>query len=509
MASSTKTGVNPLRPYYIPPTIGEQTESLPGQPNPFSHANGTSGGGAKYASRARDIFPDLDYRDYVNDPSPSTIQSIKELIDELLWKYTSVLMAQPFEVAKTVLQVRAQDDLELLETGASSSQSARPKMASPRESLYDQVCRVCSMSLKASNSVQYPESDSDDEPSYFTSNAPYQTPTPSNRSQRRAASETESIKPASAPELSPHQLNIKRPDSILEVIAQLWSKESAWGVWKGSNATFLYTVLQSLMENWSRSLLSALLNVPDLGVKDDVDRLVDIASPYPWASLCVAAVAAVATGLVLAPLDTVRTRLVLTSTSSGRRRTMSTLRALPSWLCPSSLIAPTILHSLVHPILTLSTPLVLRSQFLIDKELSPTTFSVAKFCTSCASLFVKLPLETVLRRGQASVFTQPAYIRALEKTGTLDTIVQPGSYNGVVGTMYTIVAEEGSHAVPVPVKAASAAKSRKAKQAKIGETVYKKGQGVGGLWRGWKVSWWGLVGLWTAGVVGGGGEGEF
>jgi mitochondrial fusion and transport protein UGO1 len=140
MASSTRSGVNPLRPYYIPPTIGEQTESLPGQPNPFSHANATSAAGsAKYASRARDIFPDLDYRDYVNDPSPSTIQSVKDLIDELLWKYTSVLMAQPFEVAKTVLQVRTQDDLELLETGASSSQSTRPKITSPRESLYDQV----------------------------------------------------------------------------------------------------------------------------------------------------------------------------------------------------------------------------------------------------------------------------------------------------------------------------------------------------------------------------------
>ncbi|KAK9413987.1 putative Mitochondrial fusion and transport protein ugo1 [Seiridium unicorne] len=492
MTSTTREGVNPLRPYYIPPTIGEQTESLPGQPNPFSHANATGTNGTKYASRARDIFPDLDYRDYVNDPSPSTIQSVKDLIDELLWKYTSVLMAQPFEVAKTVLQVRTQDDAELLETGASSSQASRPKIPSPRESVYD----------------QYPESDSDDEPSYFTSSAPYQTPTPSTRSHRRVSSTIDSPKPVKGPELPPHQLNLKRPDSIFDVISQLWSKESAWGVWKGSNATFLYTILQSLLENWSRSLLSALLNVPDLGVKDDVDRLVDIASPYPWASLCVAAAAAVTTGLVLAPLDVVRTRLILTSTSSGRRRTMSTLRSLPSWLCPSSLIAPTILHSLVHPVLTLSTPLVLRSQFLIDKELSPTTFSVAKFCTSCASLFVKLPLETVLRRGQASIFTQPAYVRALEKTGTVETIVGTGSYDGVIGTMYTIVAEEGSRAIPMPAKSVSA-KVKKGKQAKVGEAVYKKGQGVAGLWRGWKVSWWGLVGLWTAGVVGGGGEGEF
>ena len=79
-------------------------------------------------------------------------------------------------------------------------------------------------------------------------------------------------------------------------------------MWKANNATFIYSVLQSLLENWSRSLLSALLNVPDLGVRNDMDRLVDIASPYPWASLCVAAAAAVATGLILAPLDLIRTR---------------------------------------------------------------------------------------------------------------------------------------------------------------------------------------------------------
>jgi len=100
--------VNPLRPYYIPPSIGEPIEptSIPG-PKPFSHGNSTG----QYASRARDIFSDLDYKDYISEPSPSAVRSFKELVDELLWKYTSVLMAQPFEVAKTILQVRTQDDL--------------------------------------------------------------------------------------------------------------------------------------------------------------------------------------------------------------------------------------------------------------------------------------------------------------------------------------------------------------------------------------------------------------
>lgn len=158
--------------------------------------------------------------------------------------------------------------------------------------------------------AQLPDSESDpDEPAYFTSNVPI-TPTPSNnRSQRhRQTSPLQSPRVQAKPAAPAHQLLLRAPDSVLEVISQVWQKEGAWGVWKGSNATFLYTVLSSLLENWSRSLLSALFNVPDLGVKDDLDRLIDIASPYPWASLFVAAAAAVTTGLILSPLDLVRTR---------------------------------------------------------------------------------------------------------------------------------------------------------------------------------------------------------
>ena len=184
----------------------------------------------------------------------------------------------------------------------------------------------------------------------------------------------------------------------------------------------------------------------------------------------------------------------------------------------------------------LSTPLVLRSRFMIDRDVSPVTFSIAKFCSSTVALFVKLPLETVLRRGQAAVLSTPEYVQALDGTSQqsgkgkklqpqghenmeLDTIVPLGQYHGVFGTLYAIVNEEGSHAVSTST--ADARKSRAAaaaaRRGKLGtgatvsvsEAVYRRGQGINGLWRGWKVSWWGLVGLWTAGVLGGGGDGEF
>jgi fusion and transport protein UGO1 len=137
------------------------------------------------------------------------------------------------------------------------------------------------------------------------------------------------------------------------------------------------------------------------------------------------------------------------------------------------------------------------------------------------ALLLKLPLETVLRRGQVAVLSSPAYLRSLEAPVVgggrrldekpaveLEAVVPLGRYDGVVGTMYTIVYEEGSHVVPTPAGPKSAA-AKKGKAPTVAETVYRRGQGLDGLWRGWKVSWWGLVGLWAAGVLGGGGDGEF
>jgi fusion and transport protein UGO1 len=198
----------------------------------------------------------------------------------------------------------------------------------------------------------------------------------------------------------------------------------------------------------------------------------------------------------------------------------STLRTLPSYFCPSILLLPTVLHSLIHPVLTLSTPLVLRTRSMIDRDVSPMTFSIAKFCASSVALFVKLPLETVLRRGQVAVLASDPYVHALDGAATrgrrlggdkLETVVPTGRFDGLVGTMHTIVTQEGSRPVPsrgLAGKGGRAATATKGKT-RVAETVYRQGQGLEGLWRGWKVSWWGIVGLWTAGVIGGGGDGEF
>lgn len=197
----------------------------------------------------------------------------------------------------------------------------------------------------------------------------------------------------------------------------------------------------------------------------------------------------------------------MTPVTKGQRRTIVALRALPSYLCPAPIAVPTVLNSLIHPLLTLSTPLVLRTRFMIDNQVSPMTYSVAKFFASSAAILVKLPIETVLRRGQMAVLSSQDYIRALSgREQTLETVVPIGRYNGVLGTMYHITSEEGSRENTV---AATAAGKKGKGKARTTQPAQVKGQGLEGLWRGWKVNWWGLVGLWVAGVVGNGGEGEF
>lgn len=126
--SSHREGVNPLRPYYIPPTIGDAADAVPvSSAKPFAARDATANAG--YASRARHVFADIDYKDYIGDSSPTMGQNIKELVDELIWKYASVLMAQPFEVAKTILQAKDQSnnashDSHLQENTSSRSVSA-------------------------------------------------------------------------------------------------------------------------------------------------------------------------------------------------------------------------------------------------------------------------------------------------------------------------------------------------------------------------------------------------
>lgn len=139
MASLKEETVNPLRPYYRPPTIEQQAEpvSIPSS-NPFSGGNSYDvASGAKYASKAKHMLNDLDYKGLVGEPSPSVVESARELVDELIWKYLSVLIGQPFEVAKMILQARDQDEKAAVTVAAEPEAAPAPQVPSRAGSAFD------------------------------------------------------------------------------------------------------------------------------------------------------------------------------------------------------------------------------------------------------------------------------------------------------------------------------------------------------------------------------------
>lgn len=127
-------------------------------------------------------------------------------------------------------------------------------------------------------------------------------------------------------------------------------------------------------------------------------------------------------------------------------------------------------------------------------------YNIGTFGSQVAELAVKLPIETVLRRGQLAVAMETP------EGKQPPTIVDIGAYNGLLGTMRSIIYEEGESGGSSPTEIAKGAKGTAGM--KVSKEKRRKGQGVEGLWRGWRVGMWGLIGVWGAAMLGGvGGKG--
>lgn len=225
--------------------------------------------------------------------------------------------------------------------------------------------------------------------------------------------------------------------------------------------------------------------------------------------------------------------LIITPTTSTPRSILPTLRLLSSWTCSPTLLPLTLIHTTLPTLISTTTPLVLRSNLGIDPIITPSAYAVATFLTSTAELFLRLPFETVLRRGQMREVQLQQDVRVaqeargrrnramydddedddddddddtLASAKQIKSIVPLGAYYGILPTMWRIAREEGSSTSYV---AAGRSPGSAVAQRPAMRRVERKGQGMQGLWRGWRVGWWGLVGVWSAAALGGGRGGQF
>jgi fusion and transport protein UGO1 len=103
--STSRDAPNPLRPYYIPPSIGLPPDATNSSNGGSSRIPPLGSSSSDFRASARVMFSDLDYETYLPERDGNSVAEMaKRLVDQAIWNYTSVLLAQPFEVAKIVLQ---------------------------------------------------------------------------------------------------------------------------------------------------------------------------------------------------------------------------------------------------------------------------------------------------------------------------------------------------------------------------------------------------------------------
>jgi len=410
-------GPNPLRPYYIPKDPLENVMNFDVNEKPISSRAMKSS-----SFSAGDYFMD----------AATTSDMISAWLNELGTQYVSCLISQPFEVAKTILQVQY-----------------RPAGMTEAEEEKD---------FDGSSNTSE-ESD----PEYFASaTVQHESSRASTRPTDRAGFIYPSRDARPSWQLGQHK------SSVRSVLSALWRKEGIWGIWKGQNAGFACYVLQTTLENWLGSLLSAILALPDPAVADISESI------HPLASLGLVVTSSALSAIILAPLDILRVQQMVALAEDSHFLRFSYSSNLADYMCPSILVLPTALNAAVPSIIEHGSPWFVRQYMGVDAILHPTLFTACSFAADCVQLFVAWPIETVLRRGEAQL-ARPN-----------KSVVQVGKYYGIVGTMWSIIRQEGASPL-----------------------------GVDGLYRGWKIGMWtiagraglGLFGL--EGSIGDNVEGEF
>jgi mitochondrial fusion and transport protein UGO1 len=193
------------------------------------------------------------------------------------------------------------------------------------------------------------------------------------------------------------------------------------------------------------------------------------------------------TGLLLSPLDLVRTRLIVQSSNPQHRRYSGPIDALTQilrdegglrgvYLHPHLLI-PAIIDNTLRPLVSLALPGIIASYIgsHITEESNPIAWGIAELAGSCLSLLVTLPFETIRRRLQVQTRGSARPIAGCVQ-------LRPAPYNGVVDTFWHIITEERSD---LPHRPRRMSKSgRKEETEKVEDEGWLRHTGIGQLYRG-------------------------
>ncbi|WFD21589.1 hypothetical protein MEQU1_000242 [Malassezia equina] len=370
-------------------------------------------------------------------------------------QYTSTCLAMPFEVGKLLLQVQwvPREDVwaKLHEPSSKRRRSSWFSSSAPeKQDLWNEDMEKLSSPW-----------DDDEEPGKYFRDADAPSGGMTQEPVRRVDSSGYVV---------PRHRNDEgaRPEFVMPPVVDggVWEmikavgrgKEGWFGLWKGSLTTFVLDLATSTLQ----PLISGLLSI---FAPTALNPMPIAFSPQPITTLTLLMTSHLITGVLVSPLDLVRTRLIAQSTLPQHRKYTGPLDALrtiwreeggwrTTYLHPALLI-PTLLDYLFRPLCALGAPLLIENWLHLDPSAVPISYALAELMLSTLSLTLTLPIETVRRRLQLQ-YHEP--LRSDRLGGVLSVPnantarrglracveTRPVPYSGVAEAVYRIVSEETS-----------------------------------------------------------------
>ncbi|CUS23764.1 LAQU0S11e03774g1_1 [Lachancea quebecensis] len=350
------------------------------------------------AEEAHKSLADMEWSDLLNWRSWRAIGT--QLLEQFLKRYFRHLIQQPFEVARFLLQVGEFNPIKV---------DDRSKITLEVEE------------EKEDGSVEDDEEEIEYFPRADIGSQEEETQAPVNHQQHAQHSA-----PTLTKKIQPESLH------TMDILNSVMDEEGTRGLWRANNTTFIYNFLSVTLDAWFTGLLSPVFQVPDPFFIDIVH------STDTRKSVILTVSASVFTGLVLLPVDIIRTRLTITSVKVGDRSLRNLLRNW-SWRqhafsLPLDLVLLKIGDSVATTLFSKLTSVMLYHLFNIDRYSQTMWYNTLEFMSKMLELFVKLPIENLSRRAQTWYLLR-AKARDPFPVHEDNLIITPRKYKGVWATL--------------------------------------------------------------------------
>lgn len=370
---------------------------------------------------------DLEFQEYFD------FSNLSELLKNLVWNffknYCKILISQPLEIARLVLQV------------GYFGNSLKANKGSKK---YSRLLRDTS-NQSTPQITDISESESDSEINFFQSATANES---SSVLKSRSSLKDSGIKSSKKTSGKTKNLNKIHPISkhTIDIMTAIASKDGPFALFRGINAQFIHQTLSHTIEAWITGFMSPFLGIPDPFFLD-LTHLTD-----PLKSLWLSVLACVLTGLILMPLDLIKVRLMITqfnkppldspialnneetpssslalssSTNSlnhsatvNTRSIRESIRYYPISLLlqpPPTITLLTVLHQFSTSVFRKTAPYLIFIRFNLDSYLSPNLYTLLNLNLLIMEFFIKLPVENLLRKEQVRFLLKPKTLEEDEK----------------------------------------------------------------------------------------------